>query len=59
MYTVIGFYPDNNQRFAMHFNADTADKAEEIAIKAYPGLAVCGVIAGEHHTAETKTTVEF
>ncbi len=58
MFTVIGFYPDNNQRFAMPFYADTADEAEDKAIKAYPGLAVCGVIQGEHKTAETATQVK-
>lgn len=27
-FTVIGYYPDTSQRFALHVEADTADEAE-------------------------------
>jgi hypothetical protein len=47
-FTVIGFWPDTDQRFCDVVRAATASKAEDLCLQSYPGVAVCGVIAGSH-----------
>lgn len=47
-FTVIGFWPDTDQRFCDTFHAPTAAVAEDQCLQAHPGIAVCGVIAGRH-----------
>lgn len=47
-FTVIGFWPDTGQRFSDVIFTTTATFAEEQCLQTYPGIAVCGVIAGSH-----------
>lgn len=47
-FTVIGFWPDTEQRFCDTFHAPTAPVAEDMCLQTHPGIAVCGVIAGHH-----------
>ena len=57
-FTVIGYWPDSHQRFCDFVRAPDADSAEVTCVNDHPGLAVCGVIAGLHHTCETGEYVE-
>jgi len=53
-FTVIGFWPDTEQRFADVVSASSASMAEQLCMRAYPGIAVCGVIAGSHACLDTS-----
>ena len=46
-YTVIGIYGDDHSRFSDNFEAETPDKAEEMAVQQHPGLIVAGVLNPE------------
>ena len=52
-FTVIGFWPDTDQRFATHITAKNASEAETICTRRHKGVLVCGVIHGEHICADT------
>ena len=58
-FTVIGYWPDSQQRFCEFVAAADADSAETACLNRHPSLAVCGVIAGQHHTSETGRHVAF
>lgn len=47
-FTIIGYWPDTEQRFCDVVHATTATKAEDLCLQVHPGVAVCGVIAGSH-----------
>lgn len=48
-YTVLGIYPDTEQRFATSVEAETPQRAEELAYAEADGeLWIAGVIEGEH-----------
>jgi hypothetical protein len=53
-FTVIGFWPDTEQRFADIFRASSASMAEQLCLRSHPGIAVCGVIAGSHACLDTS-----
>lgn len=55
-FAVIGFFEDTHQRFSTTVEADSAQEAEDDTEAAYPGLIVCGVIAGDHPAADTGRT---
>jgi hypothetical protein len=57
IFTIIGYWPDTQQRFADHIIAKTAARAEARCLKQNPGLAVCGVIKGRHMCADRKTKI--
>lgn len=52
LFTVIGYYPDNDQRYGDCFEAESADKAERMAPS---NVKVCGVIEGDHKCVDTET----
>jgi hypothetical protein len=58
-FTVIGFWPDTNNRFAETFEAKTAAAAERICAMTNPGLAICGTIKGAARAADRKSQVTF
>uniref|UniRef100_A0A6M3XZV6 Phage protein n=1 Tax=viral metagenome TaxID=1070528 RepID=A0A6M3XZV6_9ZZZZ len=53
MYTAIGFYPDNGQKFNTFLNAGNADEALLIVEDQNPCLIVCGVIEGIHPSMDS------
>jgi len=57
IYTVIGYWPDSMQRFAEHVEAIDHNIAEEICLKKYDVVAVCGVLAGHQQPVDTCETV--
>ena len=57
-FTVVGFYPDTLQRFSEWLEANNADEAELKCSEVFPGLAVCGIIAGCHACSETTNRVQ-
>lgn len=59
MFTVIGFWPDNGQRFCASVKANSADHAESCCIMEHPGLAVCGVVEGTHRCLESAHFVDY
>lgn len=56
-YTLIGFYADTYQRFAHSLEAADSDAAEVACLQEFPGVVICGVIAGEHATVDTQEYV--
>lgn len=46
LFTVIGYYESNHQRFAGVFDAPSAGVAEMKAYESNPDLVVCGVAEG-------------
>ena len=52
-YTVVGFYPDSDQRFGEVIDAPTAAQAELDVVDQYPGVLVVGVVAGAAWFADT------
>ena len=53
-YTVIGLWLDNFQRFATIISAESPKNAEQMILKEYPELIVCGIILGNHHAIDTE-----
>jgi len=58
-FTVVGFYPDSEQRFCDFFVASSAIAAEQKCQRTYPGLAVCGVFKGHHIAVDCEDYVSF
>ncbi|NLF98964.1 MAG: hypothetical protein GX565_02315 [Lentisphaerae bacterium] len=58
-FTVVGFYPDSEQRFCEFIEASSTVAAEREIQKSYPGLAVCGVFRGKHTPVDRKDYVNF
>ena len=56
-FTVIGFYADTMQRFADAFAASSPEEAEEMCLRQYDGVSVCGVIKGRHNCADSYAWV--
>ena len=56
-YTIIGYWPDTNQRFLTHIEAECAKSAEEIVIIENPGVFICGTINGTYVSAENNIYV--
>jgi hypothetical protein len=54
VFTVIGFWPDTDQRFATHVEAKNVTEAEAKCVERYTGVAICGVISGQHECVDTK-----
>ena len=54
-FTVIGFWPDTEQRFATHINALNAIEAETKCIKIHAGVTVCGVLRGRLSCVDTSS----
>lgn len=55
IFTVIGFWPNTDQRFATHVKAKNVTEAEAKCAKRHAGVAVCGVISGRHVCVDTKS----
>lgn len=60
-WTVIGYYPDNDQRFSTVVQAATADEAEQIVLttRRESPVAVCGVLSGDLKLADTAGEVAY
>jgi hypothetical protein len=58
-FTVIGYWPSSMQRFAEFIDADDPDSAEEMCVAQYPGIAVCGVLAGKHQCIDAREIVRM
>ena len=58
-FTVIGFWPDTEQRFCDVVSAANASMAENLCLQDNPGVAVCGVIAGSHPCLDTSPRLAF
>ena len=56
-FTVVGFWPDTGQRFSTFVCACSPDLAEAECQREHPGLAVCGVIQGEHPCVESADAI--
>lgn len=54
-FTVIGFWPDTEQRFATHIKAMNATEAETKCVKVHAGVAVCGVLCGRLACVDTSS----
>lgn len=48
-YTLVGFYPDNGQRWANTVKSTDPEAAEHLAPES---VHICGVIAGPHRTVD-------
>ncbi|MDA8137029.1 MAG: hypothetical protein M0036_00130 [Desulfobacteraceae bacterium] len=61
VWTVIGYYPGTNQRFATTVLAPCADVAEHtvLSIKHDAPIAVCGIVRGDHCCEDTADNVVF
>lgn len=57
IYTVIGFYPDTNQRWASSYEATSAGSAERKARDEYPDVAIVATLLGDHQIIDCKTYV--
>jgi hypothetical protein len=58
-FTVIGFWTDTDQRFCDVVCAATAFIAEDQCLQTYPGIAVCGVIAGSHSCVDSSPYLKY
>lgn len=57
-YTVVGYYPDNDQPWAATASADTWQEAVQICSKDVASgwrVKVCGVIEGDHMMADNMS----
>lgn len=54
-FTVIGFWPDTEQRFATHIKAMNATEAENKCVKVHAGVAICGVLRGRLECVDTSS----
>lgn len=52
-YTLIGFWPDTEQRFATHIDAVNPAMAEDECSRLYPGVQICGVLRGQHECVDS------
>ena len=59
VFTVIGFWPDTNQRFATYVKAASATEAEAKCADHHEGVAICGIVRGRHQCAETKSEMIY
>jgi hypothetical protein len=55
VFTVIGFWPDTDQRFATHVKAKNVAEAEAKCAERYASVAICGVLSGQHVCVDTKS----
>ena len=55
VFTVIGLWPDTDQRFATHVSAQNAKEAEAKCAKQYAGVTICGIIRGRHACVDSKS----
>ena len=58
-FTVIGYWPDSQQRFCEFVPAADADSAEAECLGKNRSLAVCAVIDGQHEPRDTAEFVAF
>jgi hypothetical protein len=59
IFTVIGFWPDTQQRFATHVIASGSVEAEKTCLQRNRGVAICGVVSGLHNCADKTTRVSY
>lgn len=55
VFTVIGFWPDTDQRFATHVKARNATEAEAKCAEHHACVTICGIIRGRHECVDTKS----
>lgn len=58
-FTVFGFWPSTDQRFSESYAAGSADEAETLCAIAHPGVAIVGIVEGDHFPTETSTQVTY
>jgi hypothetical protein len=58
-FTVIGFWPDTDQRFATYVRAMNANEAEAKCARTHEGVTICGVLQGRHQCVDTKSHVTY
>lgn len=58
-FTVVGYWVDSFQRFSTHIEATDPDKAEDICLKNYRGVAVCAVLHGYQSPLESAEYVRI
>ena len=58
-FTIIGYWSDNDQRFATHVRAKDASTAEIKCLDQHEGVVVCGVIRGRHMCLDSETESSF
>jgi hypothetical protein len=58
-FTVVGFWPDTNQRFACSYQASDAGMAEALCGKAHPGIAIVAVFEGDLTPVDQTPTVTY
>lgn len=54
LYTVVGIWPDSEQRWMDSVYAESGDAAARKVNSYYPGLIVAGVIHGDHQAEDTQ-----
>lgn len=59
VFTVIGFWPDTHQRFCAVVESNSAQLAERRCLALHAGVAVCGVLAGEHKPLDAAAEVAY
>lgn len=47
-YTVVGYYPDNDQPYVTSIKASTPIEAAKLVMEETPGVAVVSVLKGTH-----------
>lgn len=57
IFTVVGLYEDNAQRFCTSVEADTAKIAEENVLEEFPDVTICASFLGKHAVADKETYV--
>ena len=55
VFTVIGFWPDTDQRFATYVKAKNATEAEAKCAEHHVSVTICGIIRGRHECVDTKS----
>ena len=58
-YTVVGFYPETEQRFCEMLYAMSPVAAEQKCLKKYPGVAVCATFDGRATPVDKEIYVIF
>lgn len=56
-FTVVGYWPDSDQRFCTWLTAATASAAERQCLDEHPGISVCAVFDGKHAAVDTDPCV--
>jgi hypothetical protein len=58
-FTVVGFWPDTDERFADSVDADTPAEAEAKIGRSHPGVAIVAVLSGHVVVEDADVLVNY